>query len=261
MNRKSERIKNVMQARQNLSQEDVLRDFRFLEHTFSNRKEFDEAIEKYISGVSIDYIIGFREFMGNKIFISNKVLIPRDDTECWVNQAIKYIIVNNINRKTVLDIFTGSGCIGISAAKSLPDVMKIDFADISEDALQVVEENIIKTGIQNKSRLIKTDVFENICDRYDVIFANPPYVESENIDLENDEPKIALIGGLQGMDFYKIMAKGIENHITSSTHIFLEIGALQKKKILNIFERYGLKFVKSFYDFGGVERCLVFKVK
>ena len=143
----------------------------------------------------IEYVRGFTNFLGCKIDLSKKPLIPRVETEFWVKKAIQNMSYNYktfANRKTrVLDIFAGSGCIGIAVLKHIKNA-EVDFADIED------------RGVGHKT--IKSDVFSNIKGKYDFIFANPPYIPTNNKNLIQKsvlkyEPRRALFGGGDGL-FY-----------------------------------------------------------
>lgn len=205
-----------------------------LKEKYNNKpsKNFKKDVKRLKRGEPIDYVIGFTEFLGCKIDLSKKPLIPRKETEFWVEQELK-----KIKQGKALDIFAGSGCIGIAILKNIKNV-KVDFADIEKRC--------------NK-KVIISDVFSNIKNKYDYIFANPPYIPTARKNKIQEsvlkyEPQKALFGdlpdGSQGKDglFYiKKFLKDAKNHLNAGGQIFMEFDSPQKNKIEKLLEKYGYK--------------------
>lgn len=152
---------------------------------------------------------------------------------------------NNIK---ILDLCTGSGAIAISIAKLTSNNVgvyaygdpQITATDISEKALKIAKTNAKNNNVQNKIKFIKSDMFENINGKFDVIISNPPYIETNTIktlskEVQN-EPKLALDGGQDGLDFYRIIAKNAHKYLNKNGIIMLEIGYNQRKTVTKIFE-------------------------
>ena len=163
------------------------------------------------SGVPIEHITHQKEFMKLNFFVDNNVLIPRQDTEILVEEVIK--IAKKIKAKNILDLCTGSGAIGISLAKYLPET-KIVATDISNDALNIAKKNAVINNVQNQMIFINSDLFRNLeTQKFDIIVSNPPYIKTnviEKLDIQvKNEPNIALDGGEDGLDFYRKIIKGV----------------------------------------------------
>jgi len=167
--------------------------------------EYIEKIERVASGEPIQYIIQNQEFYGLNFFVNSNVLIPQPDTEILVQEAIK-IIRKEKRRLKILDLCTGSGAIAICLDKE--ENVDITGSDISLEALDVARKN----NLLNKTNVnfIQSDLFEKIEDKFDIIVSNPPYIETDIIETLSTEvkaePKIALDGGSDGLDFYRKIA-------------------------------------------------------
>lgn len=261
----------------------------------NNKKveEFRNLLKKLENGIPIQYIINNQEFMGLNFYVDEDVLIPQPDTEVLVEEVIKYCnelrnnepedketnkdykeniekepIINkndkNINKKTIkiLDLCTGSGIVGISIYKYLENV-EIYASDISQKALNIAEKN---TNLNNaKINFINSDMFENIHIKdFDIIVSNPPYIESKVIkslskEVQN-EPKLALDGGEDGLKFYRSILENAKDYLRKNGAIFLEIGYDQKEKIEEILKSYKIyKETKCIKDFGGNNRVIIIK--
>ena len=256
-------------------------------------EEFRKLLKKLENGIPIQYIINNQEFMGLNFYVDENVLIPQPDTEILVEEVIKYCnelrnnesedketnkdykeniekepIINkedkNINKKTIkiLDLCTGSGIIGISIYKYLENV-EIYASDISQKALNIAEKN---TNPNNaKINFINSDMFENIHIKdFDIIVSNPPYIESKVIESLSkevqNEPKLALDGGEDGLKFYRCILENAKDYLRKNGAIFLEIGYDQKEKIEEILKSYKIyKETKCIKDFGGNNRVIIIK--
>ena len=190
--------------------------------------------EKYCAE-PLEYVKGFTEFLGCKIDLSKKPLIPRPETEFWVQNAIKDILTNSsllgCCNFRVLDIFAGSGCIGIAVLKHIKNSHVI-FADI--------ENRIVG------QKVVKSDVFSNIKGKFDYIFANPPYIPTTRKNKVQKsvleyEPKIALFAGADGMFFINKFLKDAQKYLNSGGMIFMEFDSPQKTKIDKLLKEYKYK--------------------
>jgi release factor glutamine methyltransferase len=186
------------------------------------------------------YAAGYKDFLGTKIGLSKRPLIPREETEYWVGLAIEEVRESSKDKKTnCLDLFSGSGCIGIALLKNIKGA-SCDFGEIKDDFLEQIRINLDLNQIDpSRYKIIKTDVFSNIADKYDFILANPPYVAEERIaeigeDVKKYEPMVALMGGRQGMDLIKIfLTKAFEN-LNENGVAYMEIDPQQKELIEEI---------------------------
>lgn len=201
--------------------------------------EFKNGLEKIKNNIPIQYIINNQEFMKMNFYVDENVLIPQPDTEILVEEVIKYCN-KNFNNSTVkiLDLCTGSGAIAISLAKYIENC-EIVASDISNKALQIAKLNAEKNLVHSKISFIESDMFSNInINDFDIIVSNPPYIETNTIlSLDADvqkEPKIALDGGIDGLDFYKIIINNGFNYLKNNGKLFLEIGYNQKDKLFEL---------------------------
>jgi release factor glutamine methyltransferase len=194
------------------------------------------------------------KFLNCKINLSRKVFQPRIETEFWVKKAIKEIQNSEfrIQNLEVLDIFAGSGCIGIAVLKNIKNSI-VDFSDISKEALEQIKINLKLNKIsQKRYKIYKSNLFEKLKGRkYDVIFANPPYVALDRIkevqkEVLEKEPKKALFAGKDGMDFIEKFLKEVKNHLKPGGIFYLEFDPLQKRKIEEIMRRERFEF--SFHE-------------
>lgn len=198
---------------------------------------YKREIESLKNGEPLQYVIGNVNFYGSKFIINKNVLIPRFETEELVETTIKYIKENFNNDLKILDIGCGSGVIGLTLKKFFPKA-SIDLLDISNNALDVARENakILNLDVS----FIKSDVFEKVIDKYDVIISNPPYIrDNEEIEkiVKNNEPHIALYGGIDGLDIYRKILKDISNHVNNKYLIAFEIGNTQKEELIKIIKK------------------------
>lgn len=215
-------------------------------------KYFDN-IQKLCNNYPLQYITKKQEFMGNVIEVNESVLIPRQDTEILVEEALKYAHGN------ILELCTGSGAIAISIAKSCHDV-KIIATDISEMALEVAKRNSEKH--KANVNFIKSDLFQNVIGKYNLIVSNPPYIETKTIyNLEEQvkkEPIIALDGGKDGLDFYRKIAENAYNYLNMGGYLCLEIGYNQKDKVIQLLENKYTN-IKCVKDLSGNDRVITCK--
>ena len=204
--------------------------------------EFQKRIYQRIEGVPLQYILGMQEFMGLPFRVNPSVLIPRLDTEILVEKVVEAIDRLSIRRPEVLDMCTGSGAIGISIAAKVPDAI-VTMTDSSEEALRTAMGNAGLNGVNRRCIFLLGDMFAAVPDdkHYDVIVCNPPYIRSrdiENLDTEvkDHEPRMALDGGRDGLDYYRVIADQASLYLKSGGLLALEIGcdqAADVKKLLN----------------------------
>jgi len=198
-----------------------------------------------------------KKFLNCKIDISKKVFIPRIETQFWVKKAIKeiqnYITLYRYNELKILDVFAGSGCIGIAILKNVKK-SKVDFVDIDQNAIEQIKINLKLNKVSPKRyKIIKSDIFEKVKGKYDFIFANPPYVAKERLNevqqsVKKLEPKISWYGGRGGLKYIKRFLKEAKNHLKENGMIFMEIDPLQKESVEKILKKEGYKNFKFYKD-------------
>ena len=228
---------------------------------------FAKQIQKLKQGYPIQYITNKQEFMKLDFFVNENVLIPQPDTEILVEEIIN-ILKNQISNEkiNILDLCTGSGAIGISIVKYIENA-QVTMTDISRKALEVAEKNAKNNKVIDRCNFIKSNMFEDIINKkYDVIISNPPYIQSSNIkQLDKEvqaEPIIALDGGKDGLDFYKIIAKKAYNFLNDNGILALEIGYDQKENVIKLLkeqEKYVDIYSKK--DLSGNDRIVVCKLQ
>lgn len=216
----------------------------------------------YKDNIPMAYIIGKVNFYNEQYIVNQDVLIPRVDSEILVEKAIEYI--NNENLNTMLDMCTGSGCIGISITKN-SKIKYTTLIDVSKEALEITNKNIILNKVDKKCSTLHSDLFSNLNNsniKYDIIVSNPPYIPTKDINgldaSVKKEPTIALDGGKDGMDFYRKILKQSLNYLNNNAVLIFEIGYDELEKFKEIINRYAeYKVVESLKDFGGNDRVVV----
>ena len=198
----------------------------------------NEYVKKRLGHMPIQYILNKAYFCGLPLYVNENVLIPRFDTEVLVEEVLK--ISKKDKSKRILDICTGSGAIAI-ALKKLGGFERVDALDISDKALEVAKRNA--NELDSDINFLKSDMFSSLtCEnKYDIIVSNPPYIQSDVVDtLESEvkdfEPRLALDGDVDGMKFYKIIAKNYENYLADNGVLALEIGYDEADDIRALFE-------------------------
>ncbi len=197
------------------------------------------------------------KFINCKIDYKDQVFQPRIETEFWVGKEIKNL-ENRKKKIEILDIFAGTGCIGIAILKNIKNA-NVNFVDISDVAIKQIKINLKLNNIsKERYKIYKSNLFEKLKgERYDFIFANPPYVALDRISevqkevLEKD-PHISLFAGKDGMDYIRKFFIQIKEYLKSNGKIFLEFDPFQKKKIKEILEKEKFKFIFKKDQFGKI---------
>ncbi|HNW26070.1 MAG TPA: peptide chain release factor N(5)-glutamine methyltransferase [Candidatus Gastranaerophilaceae bacterium] len=244
-------------------------------------KEFDESRREDLllaanlraqKRIPIQHILGTAYFMGEDFIVNEHVLIPRDETELLVKQAVEIIkskqicrceeysdeaIQNNIK---VLDIGTGSGCIACMIAKlSGAQVIGVD---ISREALGVALDNSSKLGLFNKAIFRKSDIFSNVKvdEKFDLIVSNPPYIpKSEKEKLQKEvgfEPDIALFADNNGLDFYQKISKQSPKFLKNGGYLIFELGVGQSQEVFKLMSEAGFKEIEIQKDLAQIDRVI-----
>ena len=221
--------------------------------------KYENCIKELIKGKPLQYITNKQEFMGLNFYVDENVLIPQPDTEILVEKAIE--IAETTQKNKILDMCTGSGCIAISLAKKINNA-QITAVDISNSALNVANKNAINNNVENKIKFVNSDMFNNIEEKFDIIVSNPPYIETETINkLEievQNEPHLALDGGIDILKFYKIIANNAFEYLNENGYLLLEIGYNQQNSVTQLLQDIGkYKNIETIKDLGGNYRVVI----
>ncbi len=200
---------------------------------------YKEKVEKVQEKKPIQYVIGNVNFYGNIFKVNNNVLIPRFETEELVDNTLMYIDEffdkDNID---IIDLGTGSGCIGLTLKKNLTN-SNVTLLDISKEALEVAKENA--NNLECDVELINNDMLEGIDKKYDIIISNPPYIKTdEEIEdlVKDNEPHLALYGGIDGLDYYKRILEKANSNLKDNYLIAFEIGDTLKNDLVKLIKEY-----------------------
>lgn len=219
--------------------------------------KYFELIDRRSKGEPVQYIMGSQEFMGLEFIVNENVLIPRQDTETMVEDALEIINAGSlrgedmdVKRKEwdILDLCTGSGAIGVSLAR-LANKVNVTCSDISEGAIKVAKENAQKHGLAKSMKFEQGDLFEPFNkhfhkQKFDMIISNPPYIKSSVIptlqkEVCEHEPLSALDGGESGLDFYERIVSGVGSHLKKGGVLLMEIGNNQGEAVSGLLSRNG----------------------
>jgi release factor glutamine methyltransferase len=223
--------------------------------------EIRTKLKRLARGEPLQYIEGSVNFLGCQIFVDRRVLIPRPETELLVQHVLKNVTKENM---TVVDVCTGSGCIGIACKKKSLHPVDVWLLDLSSDALLIAKENAFKNHVD--VRIVHSDLLEALADSsIDLLVANPPYVseaEYQALDLHirDFEPKQALVGGPTGLEIYERLAFQIHKKVRPGGRVFFEIGESQKKPMEKLLIVHGYKEIEFFYDLCQKIRFVAFTV-
>ncbi len=226
-----------------------------------------EQLERMLNKIANEklppqYVTNKEYIWGEEFNVSENVLIPRQDTETLIEFAMNSIKENGY--KIALDMCTGSGIIGILIAKHT-EISHVTLSDISSEALQVARENINMNGVESKCNIIKSNMFDAIYklnNKYDIILSNPPYLtKSEMKEISafvEKEPSIALYGGRDGLDFYRIIYNESKNFLKDGGMIAVEIGHLQAQDVIDIILSHKCYYnVQVVQDINNKDRVVV----
>lgn len=230
-----------------------------LVHGDSVRSNLEEqfyrmVIEKRAQRIPLQHITGQQEFMGLTFKVNEHVLIPRQDTEILVEEAMRYLS----DGMRILDICTGSGCILLSLLKYSNECEGLG-VDISDDALAVARENAQNLGLETEFR--HSDLLEKVEGKFDMIVSNPPYIETAVIDtlmpeVREHEPMLALDGREDGLYFYRGIVEQCTSYMTRGARLFFEIGYDQGEAVKNMMIHKGFCEVEIIKDYAGLDRVV-----
>jgi release factor glutamine methyltransferase len=210
--------------------------------TAEQLNQYQEIIRKRSNHAPVVHLTNKREFYGIELYINDKVLTPRVETEKMVDFAIKHAPKNG----KLIDIGTGSGAIAIAIAKHRPDI-DVFATEVSPEALEVAKKNVKDVGLS--IRLVQADLFDGVNESFDVVVCNLPYL-SDTADLMpevKNEPGVALFGGPDGLDIYRRFLKDLPSHLKPNGFLFTECDPWQQEALVEEAKGAGLKLVEEDY--------------
>ncbi len=233
---------------------------------------YNEAVDRRCARIPLQYITGTQNFMGYDFDTSENVLIPRQDTETLVETALKlttgcrnmgwsHKLESAGKMLSVLDMCCGSGCIGISYGLMNKD-SRVTLADISDAALDLVGRNMEKLcGGEDRFNVVKSDLFDDIEGRFDLIMSNPPYIRTNVIDtlmpeVRDNEPRLALDGSEDGLYFYRIIVDRARKYIKDEGYVVFEIGNDQAEDVQHLFVDSGYEDIHVVQDLSHNDRVV-----
>jgi len=222
-------------------------------------KIFYKLIKKRSTREPIAYITNKKSFWSSEFFVTKDTLIPRPDTELIIENVLKF--TKNKESLRILDIGIGSGCILLSILKEKKNFYGTGI-DISKKCLKISKINAINLKVNQRLKLIKTDVDKFISSKYDLIVSNPPYIVKSKLkyldrDVVKYEPNVALNGGLDGLSEIRKVIKKSSELIKKKGKLILEIGFDQKIKVINLLKKEGFYINNTLKDLAANDRCIV----
>ena len=223
----------------------------------------EDATKRILNDEPLAYILGEWEFYGLKLHVNPNVLIPRDDTCAVVQLAINQALFLPDSPR-VLDLCTGSGCIGLAIASRVKDA-KVTLADISKEAMAVAKRNVVDHKMSNRVSVVHVNALEAppvFLGKFDMIVSNPPYItgrEMKELDrsVSDFEPHLALFGGEDGLDFYRAIAKNYAAALKPGGYLAFEYGDTQADDVCRILEENGYTVIERTRDFNDRERAVL----
>ena len=222
----------------------------------------EDLMNRRLAGEPVAYLIGEWEFYGLPLDISREVLIPRADTEVLAEQAILAARAAGEGAR-VLDLCAGSGCVGLAVAANTPNCRAV-LADVSEEALKICRQNIRRNDLNARVTCVQADARQAppaMLWDFDVIACNPPYIPTGDIDgldpsVRDYEPRLALDGGDDGLDFYRDIAEKWRTALRLGGVLLFEVGIGQASGVEQILSRCGYEDIETFQDTGGIWRVV-----
>ena len=225
--------------------------------------EMERLTARVMLGEPLAYVLGEWTFYGMKLTVNSDVLIPRDDTCAVADLAIQKAMFLD-NNPRILDLCTGSGCIGLAIADRVKDA-KVTLADISQNALRVAKKNVADHKLTARVRCVQVDALEKppaFLGKFDLIVSNPPYITTrEMLDLPASvakfEPRLALHGGSDGLDFYRAITENFTAALKSGGYICFEFGMGQGDAVCSLLEENGFTILERSRDYNDRERAVL----
>ncbi len=225
--------------------------------------ELEDLVRRVLAGEPLAYVLGQWEFYGLNLTVNSNVLIPRDDTCAVTDLAIHQALLLKDNPR-ILDLCTGSGCIGLAIAKKIPDA-KVTLADISRQALDVAKKNVVAHKLTGRVACVQVNALEKpnaFLGKFDLIVSNPPYVTTrEMLQLQDSvaryEPRLALHGGADGLDFYRAITENFSAALKPGGYLCFEFGMGQGDAVCELLETNGYTILERSRDYNDRERAVL----
>lgn len=223
----------------------------------------DQAVSRVLAGEPLAYVLGQWDFYGMTLYVNHNVLIPRDDTCAVTSLAIQQALFLE-KAPRILDLCTGSGCIGLAIAHRVKDA-KVTLADVSKDALAVAKKNISIQKLSGRVSCIQADALKDpmpFLGKFDLIVSNPPYITTEEMicldsSVKDHEPHLALHGGTDGLDFYRSIAQKYKKALKPGGYLCFEFGMGQGDAVCAILEENEYTVLERTKDYNDVERAVL----
>ena len=221
------------------------------------------AVQRVLSGEPLAYILGQWDFYGMTLYVNKNVLIPRDDTCAVTDLAIKKALFLDTNPR-ILDLCTGSGCIGLAVASRVKDA-KVTLGDYSKEALAVAKKNVTAQKMSGRVSCVQVDALKPampFLGKFDMIVSNPPYITSQEMtelpaSVKDFEPEMALHGGTDGLDFYRAITKNFSQALKPGGYLCYEFGMGQGNAVCAILEENGYTILERSRDYNEIERAVI----
>ncbi len=225
-------------------------------------RRVDELVQRRFAGEPVAYIVGEWEFYGLPLDVSREVLIPRNDTEVLARLAIEKAQEAGEGGR-VLDLCAGTGCVGLAIAANAPQ-SRVVLADLSESALRLCKQNVRRNGLNARVTCMSVNALEppsSVLWDFDVIACNPPYIPTADIDgLEPEvsryEPRMALDGGEDGLDFYRFIAAKWKSALRLGGSLIFEVGINQAEQVAEIMRENGFENIVITNDNNEIPRVV-----
>lgn len=222
-----------------------------------------DAAKRLLAGEPLAYILGEWEFYGLDLYVTPNVLIPRDDTCAVVSLAINQALFLP-EEPRILDLCTGTGCIGLAVASRVKDAW-VTLADISKEAMAVARRNIARHKMSGKVSVVQANALEKppaFLGKFDMIISNPPYITAQEMkaldaSVFDYEPHLALFGGEDGLDFYRAIAKNYRKALKPGGYLAFEYGDTQADDVCRILEENGYTVLERTRDYHDRERAVL----
>ena len=249
-----------------LGRDEAVLGHEMIDLTAAQESELAQLIDQRNQGRPISRMRGYREFYSLPFFLNDHTLDPRPDSECLIDEALAYArsLTDDGPALRCLDLGTGTGCLLLSLLHHLPAATGIG-VDLAPQAVAQARANAAFLGLSGRARFISSHWLDKIQGRFDVILANPPYIETDAPGLSRDvadhDPALALFAGSDGLDAYRDLLPQMADALSPVGRLFLEIGSEQARPVTELAEAAGLQLCALVPDLSGNNRCLILTKK